>query len=158
MFKEELVTTFGPDKLLNSLTYDEMQPGFDCGGGTYKVTQEEINKFIELMEDPNPYCKDEQKAKESTFGGLIAPTGMIYIYGLRICWERKIFIDKAVRAGDYIEFFKPARPGDTIKVTLKVADKKVTSKGRKFLYIDMDHTNQNNERIVFIRMGFMMPD
>ena len=106
LFNKEFVTTFGPDKLLNDLAYDEMEVGFDCGGGTYKVTKEEIEKFVKLTGDSNPYCTDESAAKSSPYKGLIAPTGMIYIYGLRICWDRKVFIDKAVRMGDYIEFYK----------------------------------------------------
>jgi len=158
VFKKELVATFGPDKLLNDLTYDEMEVGFDCGGGTYKATKEEIEKFVKLMDDSNPYCLDESAAKSSPHKGLIAPTGMIYIYGLRICWDRKVFIDKAVRMGDYIEFGKPARPGDTITLKLKVADKKLTSGGSKLIYIGMDHENQKGERVVYIRMCFMVPD
>ncbi|MBW2184081.1 MAG: MaoC family dehydratase N-terminal domain-containing protein [Deltaproteobacteria bacterium] len=158
LFNKEFVTTFGPDKLLNDLAYDEMEVGFDCGGGTYKVTKEEIEKFVKLTGDSNPYCTDESAAKSSPYKGLIAPTGMIYIYGLRICWDRKVFIDKAVRMGDYIEFYKPVRPGDTITLKLKVADKKLTSGGRKLVYIGMDHENQSGERVVYVRMGFMVPD
>jgi acyl dehydratase len=158
IFKKELVTGFGPEKLLSDLSYDQMQIGFDCGGGTYKITKEEVEKFAKLMGDTNPYCKDESAAKASPYQGLIAPTGMIYIYGLRICWDRKVFIDKAVRMGDYIEFYKPARPGDVITLKMQVVDKKLTSSGRKLLYIGMDHENQKGEKIVFIRMGFMVPD
>lgn len=158
MFKKELVTTFGPEKLLSDLKYDEMTIGFDCGGGTYKVTREEIEKFAKLMGDNNPYALDEKAAASSPYQGLIVPTGMIYIFGLRICWDRKVFIDKAVRMGDYIEFYKPARPGDVITVRMKVVDKKVTSSGRRLLYIGMDHENQKGEKIVYIRMGFMVPD
>lgn len=157
LFNTDLITTFGPDKLINTLTYDEIEPGFDCGGGTYKVTQEEIERFIKLMNDKNPYCTDESIASASPFKGLIAPTGMLYIYGLRIFWDRKIGLDRAARAGDYIEFYKPVRPGDIITVKFKVADKKVSSKGRRFLYIDIDHENQHGERVVYIRMGFMLP-
>jgi len=158
LFKKELVSGFGPDKLLSDLTYDQMTIGFDCGGGTYKVTKEEIAKFATLMGDSNPNAMDEKAASESPYKGLIVPTGMIYIYGLRICWDRKVFIDKAVRMGDYIEFYKPARPGDVITLKMSVVDKKLTSSGRRLLYIGMDHQNQKGEKIVFIRMGFMVPD
>jgi len=158
IFKKELVTGFGPERLLSDLKYDEMQIGFDCGGGTYKVNKEEIEKFTNLMGDSNPCAIDQNAAVNSPFKGLIAPTGMIYIYGLRICWDRKVFIDQAVRMGDYIEFFQPARPGDIVTVKMKVVDKKLTSSGRRLLYIGMDHENQKGEKIVFIRMGFMVPD
>ena len=95
-FNTDLITNLGPDKLLAELKFDEMVSGWDCGGGTYKITKEEVEKFAALMGDSNT-------------GAETVPVGMIYIYGLRICWDRKVFIDQAVRAGDKITFFKPAK-------------------------------------------------
>ena len=86
LFKKDLVTNFGPDKMLPDLKFAEMEPGWDCGGGTYTITKEEVEKFAKLMGDSNT-------------GEVNIPIGMIYIFGLRICWDRKVFIDQAVRAG-----------------------------------------------------------
>ena len=79
-FNTDLLTGFGPDKLISQLSFEEMESGFDCGGGTYKVTKEEVAKFAQLMGDPNT-------------GDVTVPVGMIYIYGLRICWDRQVFLD-----------------------------------------------------------------
>ena len=150
-FNTSLVTNFGPDKLLPELKFAEMEQGWDCGGGTYKITKEEVDKFAKLMGDSNK-------------GDVTVPIGMIYIFGLRICWDRKVFIDNAVRAGDKIVFHKPAKIGDTITTKLSVADKKEVKKEKdgkvrinKFLYVDMKATNQNNEKIVDIQMSFLLP-
>jgi hypothetical protein len=150
-FNNSLVTNFGPDKLLPELKFAEMEPGWDCGGGTYKITKEEVDTFAKLMGDSN-------------MGDVTVPIGMIYIFGLRICWDRKVFIDNAVRAGDKIVFHKPAKIGDTITTKLSVADKKEVKKEKdgkvrinKFLSVDMKATNQNNEKIVDIQMSFLLP-
>jgi acyl dehydratase len=60
--------------------------------------------------------------------------------------------------GDVIEFGKPARPGDTITLKLQVAGKRLTSAGRKLVFVGMDHENQKGEKVVNIRMAFMVPD
>lgn len=150
-FNTDLITGFGPDKMLADLTFDEMVPGWDCGGGTYNVTKQEVEKFARLMGDPNT-------------GEGNVPVGMIYIFGLRICWDRKVFIDQAIRAGDRIVFYNPAKTGDTITTKLSIADKKEVKKEKdgkvrvnKFLYIDMNATNQNGEKITDIQMSFLLP-
>lgn len=150
-FNSSLVASFGPAKILPNLKFAEMEPGWDCGGGTYKITKEEVEKFAKLMGDSNK-------------GDVTVPIGMIYIFGLRICWDRKVFIDGAVRAGDKIVFHKPAKIGDTITTKLSVSDKKEVKKEKdgkvrinKFLYVDMKATNQNSDRIVDIQMSFLLP-
>ncbi len=150
-FNTDLITNFGSDKMLADLTFAEMESGWDCGGGTYKITQEEVEKFAKLMGDSNT-------------GAENVPVGMIYIFGLRICWDRRVFIDQAVRAGDKITFHKPAKIGDTITTKLSIADKKEVTKEKdgkvrvtKFLYVNMSATNQDGEKITDIVMSFLLP-
>jgi len=150
-FNTDLITNFGPDKMLPDLAFAEMEPGWDCGGGTYKITKEEVEKFAKLMGDPNT-------------GEKTVPVGMIYIYGLRICWDRKVFIDQAVRAGDKITFYNPAKIGDTVTTKLSISDKKEVTKEKdgkvkvtKFLYINMESLNQDGDKITDILMSFMLP-
>lgn len=150
-FNTSLVSGFGPDKMLPDLKFAEMEKGFDCGGGTYTITAEEVAKFAALMGDANK-------------GDVTVPVGMIYIFGLRICWDRKVFLDGAIRAGDTIVFHKPAKIGDTITTKLSIADKKEVTKEKdgkvrinKFLYVDMNATNQAGDKIVDIQMSFLLP-
>ena len=150
-FNTGLITNFGADKMLADLTFAEMTPGWDCGGGTYTITRDEVEKFARLMGDPNT-------------GAANVPVGMIYIFGLRICWDRRVFIDQAVRAGDRITFYKPAKTGDTITTKLSIADKKEVTKEKdgkvrvsKFLYVNMNATNQNGDKITDIVMSFLLP-
>jgi hypothetical protein len=150
-FNTSLVSGLGPAKMLPDLKFAEMEPGWDCGGGTYKITAEEVAKFAKLMGDSNR-------------GDVTVPIGMIYIFGLRICWDRKVFLDGAIRAGDKILFHKPAKIGDTITTKLSIADKKEVKKEKdgkvrinKFLYVDMNATNQAGDKIVDIQMSFLLP-
>ncbi len=143
-----MLTTFGPAQLIAALSFEEMTAGYDCGGGTYKVTREEAEKFKTLVGDTNPYEPG------------VAPVGMIYIFGLRICWDRKVFMDGSIRAGDKITFYKALRIGDTITTRLSIAGKKEVTKDdkvRRYLYIDMNATNQHGEKITDIQMSFLVP-
>ena len=151
LFKKDLVTNFGPEKMLPDLKFAEMEPGWDCGGGTYTITKEEVEKFGKLMGYTNIVEAN-------------VPVGMIYIFGLRICWDRKVFIDQAIRAGDRITFYKPAKIGDTITTKFSIADKKEVKKEKdgkvrinKFLFINMNATNQDGEKIADVRMSFLLP-
>jgi len=150
-FNTSLVSGFGPAKMLPDLKFAEMEAGFDCGGGTYKITAEEVAKFSALMGDSNK-------------GDVMVPVGMIYIFGLRICWDRKVFLDGAIRAGDKIVFHKAAKIGDTITSKLSIADKKEVKKEKdgkvrinRFLSVDMNATNQAGDKIVDIQMSFLLP-
>ncbi len=147
-FNTSLLTTFGPSRLIAALSFEEMTAGFDCGGGTYKVTREEAEKFKTLTGDTNRYEPG------------VVPVGMIYVFGLRICWDLKVFMDGSIRAGDKITFYKAPKIGDTITTRLSIAGKKEVTKDdkvRRYLYIDMNATNQHGEKITDIQMSFLMP-
>lgn len=147
-FNTSLLTVFGPDRLMAEVPFEELTPGFDCGGGTYKVIREEAEKFKMLMGDTNRYEPG------------VVPVGMIYVFGLRICWDRKVFMDGSIRAGDKITFYKAPRIGDIITTRLSIAGKKEVTKDdkvRRYLYIDMNATNQMGEKITDVQMSFLVP-
>ena len=79
------------------------------------VEREAVRKFAEAIDDPNPLYVDEEAAKASRYGGLIAPPtfprtfdygevegigspGQGFIHGEhRISYERLLFVGEEVR-------------------------------------------------------------
>lgn len=84
--------------------------------GQYRFTREEIVEFATRF-DPQPFHVDEEAAKQSIYGGLIA-SGWHTISALM-----RLMVDGLINSGgaslgspgiDEIRFLKPVRPGDTI--------------------------------------------
>ena len=53
------------------LYFDEVPVGYRSEVGSYKLTQEEIVSFAKVW-DPQTFHIDEEAAKNSMFGGIVA--------------------------------------------------------------------------------------
>jgi acyl dehydratase len=91
--------------------------------GSRSVTQEEIVEFARRY-DPQPFHVDENAAKASNFGGLIASgwhTASMFM---------RLFVDRVLAGGatlgspgiDEIRWPKPVRPGDVLTARVAVLD------------------------------------
>ena len=97
--------------------------GVESHPATYEVERGAIIKFAQAIEDPNPIFNDEEAARKTRFGSLIAPPTFLRSmppgparvqvqspYGARL------------DGGSEWEYFEPVRAGDRITVTARVAD------------------------------------
>lgn len=93
--------------------------------GSYKITKEEIIRFAEEF-DAQPFHVDEEKAKSSIFGSIIASgwhTNAIYM---------KLFVkemmSKAQGMGspglEELKWKKPVYPNDTLRGAFTILEKK----------------------------------
>jgi acyl dehydratase len=91
--------------------------------GSCSVTQEEIVEFARRY-DPQPFHVDEEAAKASNFGGLIASgwhTASMFM---------RLFVDRVLAGGatlgspgiDEIRWPRPVRPGDVLTARVAVLD------------------------------------
>jgi acyl dehydratase len=92
--------------------------------GHYVVTAEEIVEYARQF-DPQSFHVDEEAAKQSMFGGLIASgwhTGAMFIRMLN-----DHAIPGAATTGaigfDGLKWLKPVRPGDVLSVETRVTEK-----------------------------------
>ena len=51
-----------------------------------EVSKSMIRHFCEMMEDPNPLYTDEEYAKNSKYGGIIAPPQMLMVWCMPRMW------------------------------------------------------------------------
>jgi acyl dehydratase len=114
------------------------------------ITREDIITFAKNF-DPQPFHTDENAARESIFGGLIASSLHILSACTRVVVEAQG--DVAILSGvgmDEAKMFTPVRPGDTLSVKAWWADlKRSRSKpGHGFAAIQCKVTNQNGDPVI----------
>jgi len=105
--------------------FEDVQVGTVLEFGSKKMTRQEIIDFAKKY-DPQPFHIDEEAAKDSIYGDVIASgwhTGSVTM---------RMMVDHMVndRAGlgspgfNNLKFRLPVRPGDTLRVRSTVMDKK----------------------------------
>lgn len=89
--------------------------------GEVKVTQEEVLSFGRAY-DPQVFHTDPERAKESSFGGLVASGWLTASLFMRRYVEE--ILDRSAGEGspgvDEVRFHRPVRPGDVLRARLTV--------------------------------------
>lgn len=132
---------------------------------TYEVTETAIRRFAQAIGDPNPLYVDEDYAKKTKWGGIIAPALFFFTFAYDDTREFQLREDgrpvgteldiplpvsRTVGGASAIEFGEPIRPGDIITATKKVADvycKEGKTGPLYFTVIETAYTNQKGELV-----------
>ncbi len=103
--------------------WEDFTPGSSREFGGVTPTKEEMVHFARQF-DPQPFHVDEEAAKRSPFGGLIA-SGW-HTAGLAMRMACDAFWLHAASLGspgvEHLKWTKPVRPGDTLRVRLTVLE------------------------------------
>ena len=148
--------------------------GKTIGTSIFEVEREAIRRFADAVDDPNPLYWDEDYAKNSRYGSIIAPPGFIsapWFSGRPTKWGSRDTIDPRATAelqaalakagygrgldgGMEYEFFCPVRAGDTITSSSIIKDV-VEREGRTgkivFTITETTYTNQNGDLVAKAR-------
>lgn len=147
-----------------SLITDEMKNliGMEFGPFVYEVEKGVIRKVAEAIGDPNPLWQDEEYAKRSRYGSIIAsPTFLLslrYDEVTQRLTELECPLREAMNAGSEIEYFQPIRPGDVITVRAKITDvREREGRSGKLLFfpVDLTYENQKGELTVKHQFNFL---
>ena len=136
--------------------YEDLTVGDTFETGGYTITKEEIIEFAERF-DPQPFHLDEEAAKESMFGELVAS-------GLHtLCLSVRLFITDIVDGEDGIanmgglgmddlRWHEPVRPGETLRVRVEVVEKTPSSSRSDRGYVDFRRSvvNDADEEVMSI--------
>jgi len=104
------------------LYFEDYTEDFCLEGGHYLVTEEEILEFGRRF-DPQPFHTDPVAAKESAFGGLIAPGCLTF--AIRNALHNQLPVRPVLVAGlglNSLDLKTPVRPGDRLSLRLEVAE------------------------------------
>ena len=134
--------------------------GVEHETGVFEVTKERMIGFAVSTGETDPIYVDEEKAKESEYGGLIAPPTFCNLFAGEIKRPEidLKFGDLAFHAGQAIEYENPIRPGDIMTASTKL--KEVYSKtGRSgkmvFEVWETSFANQRGEKAATVRESFV---
>ena len=88
-----------------------------------EVEKGAIIKFAEAIGDDNPVFNDEAAARESRYGGLIAPPTFLRSVGVdRPPYPFDMPFTRLLDGGSDWEYFHPVRAGDRITAVSEIAD------------------------------------
>ena len=141
------------------IKYDRSLLGVEHAIGTFPVTSEMIVRFARSTGETNPVFLDEEKARESEYGGLIAPPTFcnLFVSGARPDIKLE-FGDMTLFAGQAIECLAPVRPNDTLeaRTRLKEVYAKTGRSGKMvFAVWETGFTNQRGETVALVQESFV---
>ena len=97
--------------------------GLESDPKTIEVEKGAIIKFAEAIGDENPVYNDEEAARASRYGGLIAPpTFLRSAVSARPELPFEVPFDRVLDGGSDWEYFEPVRPGDRITAVSRIED------------------------------------
>ena len=121
----------------------------EFGGKT--LSKEDIVRFAREY-DPQPFHVDEEAAKRSVFGGLIASGWQTCGLAMRMMCDA--YLLDAASAGspgvESIRWLLPVRPGDTLRVRLTVLEARVLQSKPHIGLVrnKWEMFNQNDEQVM----------
>ena len=110
------------------------------------VTQPDIDLYAEASRDFNPIHIDEEFARKTPLGGTIAHGMLVLAYVSQMLTE--VFGIRWLAGGKLdVRFKAPARPGDTVTVSGRVARVEDTG-GETLVNIGINCQNQKGEAVI----------
>ncbi|MFC7176669.1 MaoC family dehydratase [Halosegnis marinus] len=124
-----------------TLHFEDVEVGTTYEVGEYAVTESEIIAFAEQF-DPQPFHTDPEAATESMFGELVAS-------GLHtLCLSVRLFVTEFVGGHgldnmgglgmDDLRWHAPVTPGDTLSLSIEVAEKRPSESRDDRGYVTFD--------------------
>jgi acyl dehydratase len=131
--------------------FEDFQPGEVIQVGSYVMPREEIIAFARQF-DPQPFHVDDEAARRSIFGGIIA-SGW---HTASVC--HRLLVDSLLKVTasmgspglDELRWLLPVRPGDEISVRLEVLSltPSRSKPDRGSIKTRMEVRNQKNELVM----------
>jgi acyl dehydratase len=105
------------------LYFEDFPPGDVRESPSRPVTHDEIVAFARQF-DPQPFHTDDEAARRTFYGGLLASGWHTAAILMRLLWET--FLKDAASLGspgvDEVRWIKPVRPGDTLRARFTVTE------------------------------------
>lgn len=105
------------------LYFEDFPPGDVRESPARAVTRDEILAFARQF-DPQPFHLDDEAARRSIYGGLLASGWHTCAIHMRLMWDT--FLKDTASLGspgvDEIRWIEPVRPGDTLRARFTVVE------------------------------------
>ena len=140
--------------------FEEFAVGQKFSSGTMTVSAERIKAFAREF-DPQPFHTDEEAARDTFFGGLVASGWHTAAMSMRLFVESDITpVGGSIGAGGSdLSWPRPTRPGDVLRVESEVLDLR-PSKSRPtigIMKVKLTTFNQANEVVQIASPTMIVP-
>jgi acyl dehydratase len=140
--------------------FEDYAVGQKFGSGTVEVTAERIKSFAREF-DPQPFHTDEEAARHTFFGGLVASGWHTASMSMRLFVESDITPEGGSigAGGSDLSWPRPTRPGDVLRVESEVLDLR-PSKSRPeigIMKVKLTTYNQANEVVQIAHPAMIVP-
>jgi len=132
---------------------DKSALGKTTATSTMEVEKGHIRRFAQAIGDDNPLYHDEEYAKKSRYGGIVAPPTFPTTFGFegeRVLEGLDINYARLLHGEQGYEYFRPVMAGDVIRFSTKivdVAEKEGRSGVMDIITTEMTGHNQNDEKV-----------
>ena len=134
--------------------FEDFKPGEVLELGHHTITRDEIVAFARQF-DPQPFHLDEDAARATIFGGLIASGWHTGSLMMRLLCDGVIADTASLGSPgiDEMRWIKPVRPGDTLSLRMIVADcvPSRSKPDRGIVRTVLELRNQHGEIVVSIK-------
>ena len=140
------------------LSFDQFNAGDEWETASRTVTEADIVNFAGLSGDFNPLHTDEEFARGTPFGGRIAHGVLGLAVATGLANQLGIFEGTTIAVLEMVTRFTGAvRPGDTVNLSLKIAEKKESRKtDRGIIQVAVNLANQRRESVMQGQWTIMM--
>ncbi|HET7478141.1 MAG TPA: MaoC family dehydratase [Rubrobacteraceae bacterium] len=136
------------------LYFEDFEPGMVFDFGERTIDREEIVAFAREY-DPQPFHVDEESARDSAFGGLIASGWHTAAIFMRLYVDA--LLSRSASMGspgvEELRWLKPVRPGDTLRASLTVLDTAPSTRNpnRGTVHLYSEVRNQRGETVMTMK-------
>ncbi len=149
---------------------DEVKQFIGRGAGVriFEVEKGAIRRFADAVDDPNPLYRDDEYARNSRYGSIIAPPGFFgwpsrQPRGAPLTAESAADLGTALIEAGYArvldggieyDFISPVRAGDTLaasSVIKNIREREGKTGKMAFLIMETTYTNQNGDVVARAR-------
>jgi len=143
----------------DGLCLDDFHVGQRFVSGTHQIDVEEIKAFAREF-DPQPFHLDEEAAKRTLFGGLVASGWYTAAVTMRLQVEQGLPIAGGIIGiGGELSWPKPTWPGDTLRVVSEVKEV-IPSRSRPdrgVVRVRSETRNQHDEVVQILDAKLLVP-
>lgn len=119
---------------------------------TYEVGKEKIKEYARAIKNPDPHYLDDDFARKSKYGAIIAPPTFAVVYGAALIEpvftdkELNLNMDMLVHGEQELEFFDVVKAGDSITTGAKIID--IENKEKlDVISVQLDSKNQHGRDV-----------
>jgi acyl dehydratase len=136
--------------------------GLEIGPQRYRITRKIIQKFAEVIGDPNPLWRDKQHAIKQRYDDIVSPpTLLANLFDLNQAEQARLVrcpLPNILAGGSEVEHFIPVVAKDSITVTGKLIEvQEKPGRGGKLLFLIFERIckNQRGETVARAQQTFI---